>query len=578
MTQKMIVLALLAVLLFVSAFPMTCSALEGKATKDLSKDDNRVREERGKNGGIPCAACTVLVAVVSQTMEVRNITCQPALNYFCGLMPAPLNSVCKTLVSIVGPVVAPLLESGESADVICNALKLCRRETATCRLFPKKASTKTEDAYREHVRQVVAQYSHVAAFNICTILPVVCRVENHLPAVDLDGDRFSGFETLRGSHWRGKDCNDLDGTVFPGRKSRDATADENCNGIYGTDPVSGRTYEELWCDDTNAMGIAVLGDSATAHFRIPETFLLPMDYNQSTFAHLYRFLEDEADFPMLSWGTGFMDPSSFAHDVSGPMKSIYSNMRNHNRCNHRDYQNLGVNGARVGNLEFFTSLLQRNANAGLALKPVVAIMSMIGNDVCDWRPSFDPMTTPKEYHDSVLEAVIAANAALPKGSHVVLAPLFDGRLLYDSMHSRIHPIGRMHNDVTYTGFYDYLNCLVTSPCWGWLNSNQTVRDLTAQRARELGDQLPLVINETAGRLTNIKVHYMAHLIDETISKIPLEERYRIVEPTDGFHPSQYANSLYGDSLYELLVANNILGPKNIHNDEIISKFGEQGGH
>ena len=43
-----------------------------------------------------------------------------------------------------------------------------------------------------------------------------------LPAVDLDGDRFSPAETLRGSIWRGRDCGDLDRDVYPGTCRLDA--------------------------------------------------------------------------------------------------------------------------------------------------------------------------------------------------------------------------------------------------------------------------------------------------------------------------------------------------------------------
>ena len=39
-----------------------------------------------------------------------------------------------------------------------------------------------------------------------------------VPAVDLDGDRFSPTETLRGSIWRGRDCSDIRGDIYPGRR------------------------------------------------------------------------------------------------------------------------------------------------------------------------------------------------------------------------------------------------------------------------------------------------------------------------------------------------------------------------
>ena len=51
-----------------------------------------------------------------------------------------------------------------------------------------------------------------------------CMVErfarDHLPISDVDGDGFSTVHHrgLRGSHWRGADCDDTSATVYPGRK------------------------------------------------------------------------------------------------------------------------------------------------------------------------------------------------------------------------------------------------------------------------------------------------------------------------------------------------------------------------
>ena len=33
--------------------------------------------------------------------------------------------------------------------------------------------------------------------------------------------------------------------------------------------------------------------------------------------------------------------------------------------------------------------------------------------------------------------------------------------------------------------YDWMNCLDISPCWGWMNSNETIRNLTSERAANL---------------------------------------------------------------------------------------------
>ena len=59
------------------------------------------------------------------------------------------------------------------------------------------------------------------------------------------------------------------------------------------------------------------------------------------------------------------------------------------------------------------------------------------------------------------------------GSHVFLVALADGRVLYDNLKNRIHPIGSLKNDVTYSHFYDYFNCLQVchSEICCWISSS-----------------------------------------------------------------------------------------------------------
>jgi acyloxyacyl hydrolase len=95
------------------------------------------------------------------------------------------------------------------------------------------------------------------------------------------------------------------------------------------------------------------------------------------------------------------------------------------------------------------------------------------------------MTTPQEFYKNVVSALNYLDTVLPMGSHVVFMGLVDGRVLYDSMAHRIHPIGAWRKDVTYSQFYDYMNCLQISPCFGWMNSDSYWRNVTTQRAFEL---------------------------------------------------------------------------------------------
>jgi acyloxyacyl hydrolase len=90
----------------------------------------------------------------------------------------------------------------------------------------------------------------------------------HFPAFDLDNDTYSDISTFRGYHWRGSDCNEVDASVYPGRKAGSHLLDRDCNGIFGLDN-RGRLYEEKFCSQYKRMGVAVIGDSAGAHFSIP---------------------------------------------------------------------------------------------------------------------------------------------------------------------------------------------------------------------------------------------------------------------------------------------------------------------
>jgi acyloxyacyl hydrolase len=525
------------------------------------------------NGGTGCVACTALVALVEQRMQIMKVNANDAMTELCGFLPSVLSDVCDVLLVELVPAVAPLIDAGHNPDSVCNVLGLCKMETAVCRLFPRNETEK------EFVRRTNGLKERVTvdmrAFNICSILPGVCAMENHEPFFDTDGDLFSTYSDLRGSYWRGKDCDDLSHTIFPGRNSSDAVEDANCNGIYGVDPVTQKTYEDLWCANSGAMGVAALGDSATAHFRIPESYLTSKTMSKTTFANIVRLLENEADWPMLSWSTGHVNASEFSPDIAGPMTSVYSKLVERNRCNHRDFQNVGVNGARVSDLINFDGFLSRNAADNV--KPILLFYSMVGNDVCNGHHTFNTMTTPTEYHDRIMAALHRADTFLPAGSNIVLIPLVDGRILFDTMHDRIHPIGSLNNDVTYAHFYDYLNCLDISPCWGWMNSNETVRNTTFEIASALNAQLPIITNESKGLFKNFAVRDVGNIFNEALANYT-GPMWQLIEPVDGFHPSQLGNSIIGDFLFNTMVKFGLVGSVNPNNADIVQKFGDQGGY
>lgn len=171
----------------------------------------------------------------------------------------------------------------------------------------------------------------------------------------------------------------------------------------------------------------------------------------------------------------------------GKADSLYMRLWQRNHCNHRDYQNLAKNGADSFSMNSqLVKSLSRDQNFD---QPALVFYSAVGNDVCNHWPNYDHMTTPEQMHVNVLKTLTTLDNQLPKGSHVFLVGLVDGRVLFDAMHDRIHPLGQLRGDVTYAKFYDFMNCLQVSPCFGWMNSNGTVRNFTFNRASELNEVL-----------------------------------------------------------------------------------------
>jgi len=90
------------------------------------------------------------------------------------------------------------------------------------------------------------------------------------------------------------------------------------------------------------------------------------------------------------------------------------------------------------------------------------------------------MTTVAEFQTNVMSALVYLDTVLPKGSHVAFLGLADGRVLWDTTNTRTHPLG-----ISYPDLYEYLACNGATPCWGWMNANETWRNATSERAAQL---------------------------------------------------------------------------------------------
>ena len=246
-------------------------------------------------------------------------------------------------------------------------------------------------------------------------------------------------------------------------------------------------------------------------------------------------------------------------------------------CNHRDYQNIAVNGARSGAMTHIMKALSRDPQNDV---PMLVIYSLVGNDVCNGHPdTIDHMTTVEEMYANVMTTLTYLDTVLPKGSHVITTGLANGSMLYELLHTRMHPFGRVGNPLTYPQMYDYLSCLQISPCNGWLTSNDTLRALTTQRAVELSGA---VLNaSTTIQPKNYDIVYLDFPFEQVIQEWVAQggEPWQLVESVDGFHINQYGHATVSDVIWKWLQKERPqwIPPLNPHNADIVRVFKDQGG-
>lgn len=461
-----------------------------------------------------------------------------------------------------------MLENKETPDRVCQQLGVCKNPE--CHIFP--LPTKRNEVRREYENPVKERIE----FNLKD-LPVA----DHRPLVDFDSDGFSTIFGLRGYAWRGKDCNDFAGGIHPGRMAYKLgdlpNIDYNCNGIKGVNPDTSLSYEQDYCHNTGQMGVAILGDSAGAHFAIPPAYFTPAAITTATFKDLLNILENEIDWPDVSATTGYHQNTYVGNP--GPFKtSFYMKNVQQNRCAMRDFQNIAVNGARSGSMA--DKIVQTLSRDPLNDSPLLVNLALIGNDVCNGHHDFSSMTTPADMYNNTMRTLrFLDTQRLPKGSKVIMTGLADGRILYEGLADRIHPIGTPRNDVTYAQLYTYLNCMNASPCWGWMNTNATVRNTTAIRQRELNNVLATIASTE--RFNNFETLYIGDPIAAIAQKWVAQggQIYELIEAADGFHPSQLANGLIADYVWDLLqtTAPSWIPAVNPNNAKIQQIFGDQGG-
>jgi acyloxyacyl hydrolase len=158
---------------------------------------------------------------------------------------------------------------------------------------------------------------------------------------------------------------------------------------------------------------------------------------------------------------------------------------------------MGVNGMASGAMTSLVKSLarQRDKDARLSI-----LFELVGNDVC--IGGVDSMTSVKDFRANILTSLTYLDAHLPVNSSVLTIGLADGSLLWTALKNRTHPIG-----VGYGAVYDFLNCLDISPCPGWMTSNDTARNITTTRAKELTGVYKEILSNSSVVFNNIKVDF-----------------------------------------------------------------------
>jgi acyloxyacyl hydrolase len=537
-----------------------------------------------------CIACGLILTLLSQPPN-GTLPTGPSPDITCVSLGL-CDGTCPLYNNVTGnwPVASPIGISNGGVDdqrrmlrtreMLPSVLPSLDDAIAFLRAFSvSEASTKLDFYNLWMLIMTFLARGHGAAKHIETAITesrkLTSAPDSHKPIFDNDNDGYGADSYgFRGASWRGKDCNDSAANIYPTRlvNAYGPNVDHNCNGIVGGNATI-PDFEAAFCSGENQpMGVVILGDSAAAHFAIPPQLVNAREVNAGSLSNLSLILDllgNEADWPQCSWATGFRATEECPFARNQTMRSIYKKMRDSNLCNHRGFLNLGVNGARTTSMAPPGVINSFTPNPA-ADTPQLVIYALIGNDVCNGHPGDGSMTTVDEFFQAVNASLVYLDSVLTKGSHVAFLGLVDGRVLWDTTSSQIHPIG-----VSYPAIYEYLSCNSATPCWGWLNSNETWRNFTSERAQNLTNVYDTIISTQTYKnfdMYRLNVDFVALLADYVKAG---GRAIDCIEAVDGFHPSQVAQSLLADVAWADLQKNkpDWLPRNNTYNAAIAQIFG-----
>ena len=111
-----------------------------------------------------------------------------------------------------------------------------------------------------------------------------------------------------------------------------------------------------------------------------------------------------------------------------------------------------------------------------------------------------------------------------------------------------------------------------------MNSDEYWRNATTQRAFELNQVYNQIIANNTFK--NFDMHYFDCPLEQVVSEWIANggEAWQLIEPVDGFHPTQTSDALSVGVLWNVLEEQGLLPPVNPWNKVIEQMFGNQGGY
>ena len=466
---------------------------------------------------VNCLFCSVLVHAIEKYTQQHHLKVDAfILNRYCDLFEDSFQSGCKNLISTNGPKLIEILKVTTNPDQVCSQLNFCT--LPQCLLYPQN-------------------YSSDVSFSHNMSMPEADQSTPQFPSpstfIDDDGDHFSAKTDISGGYdWKGRDCDDQDDKIYPGRKVNPYPEEEidfNCNGIQGKNRNSKKSLKETVCDGTTQLGTVVVGDSIGARYEIPLKWFDASKWKREIFTGMSSHLQGTFNVPQYSGFTGTCPEGQW------PCRSFYKYLSEWNKCNTGDYINIAVNGATLNTTLVNIQNLPRDQ---LLDYPVIMFFELLVNDICK------VMTDPEDFRAEFLSALTYLDNKLPQGSHLVVIGLFEYDF-YGNMLDKIHPGG-----FTYADLYTFANCTGVPLCPGLLNPDKSQRDIRLQHAHVLNQVYKDVLSsQQTNSFDSIYYDFPSqHIVDEY--RRQRRDLSQILDPVDGFHLSQRTQAMLADYLWK----------------------------